>query len=280
VITGFNTDIEFSGVTYHVQTEDKGLERPVIMSLVYDGGTILASKRASYEDLIESGFDEDLLSERLKRQHRLICAAIKAGRIDDLKKMAGRETVASNKGAAQAVVGAAMQEFRNGPVSVLAPTSATPREIELPIPKPVFDNISCPEPELEVDVIGIIEDAMVVPLDAVEMVSEMAGLDRPANNRLSIEIAGDASFKGGEYRSVTFMVRRGSQNKVIPDAHIMVKVLGSTFRPLIFHSTTDNNGVATVTFQIPSFSSGRSELLVRAMSDGEEIELRRPIAAA
>jgi hypothetical protein len=278
VITGFNTDIEFSGVTYHVQTEDKGLERPVIMSLVYDGGTILASKRASYEDLIESGFDEDLLTERLKRQHRLICAAIKAGRIDDLTKMAGLETGATDSGSAQAVDGAAMKGLRIGPVSILATPSPGLREIEIPIPKPQFDNISCPEPELELDVIGIIEDSMVVPLDAVEMVSELAGLDRPVNNKLSIEIVGDTSFKGGEHKSVTFMVRRGSQNKVIPDAHIMVKILGSTFRPLIFNSTTDNNGVSTVTFQIPSFSSGRSELLVRAMSDGEEIELRRPIA--
>src|SRR3712207_8634031 len=38
VITGFNTDIPFEGVTYHVQTEDKGLETPLILSLVYVGG--------------------------------------------------------------------------------------------------------------------------------------------------------------------------------------------------------------------------------------------------
>ena len=41
-ITGFNTDIEHDGVIYHVQTEDKGLDSPIILSLVYAGGTILA----------------------------------------------------------------------------------------------------------------------------------------------------------------------------------------------------------------------------------------------
>ena len=56
MITGFNTDIEHDGVVYHVQTEDKGLDSPIILSLVYAGGTILASKRSPYEDLIAEGF--------------------------------------------------------------------------------------------------------------------------------------------------------------------------------------------------------------------------------
>ena len=89
MITGFNTDIEHDGVVYHVQTEDKGLETPLILSLVYSGGAILASKRARYEDLIATGYSDEALSERLTRQHRLICAAIHAGRIDDLKRMSG-----------------------------------------------------------------------------------------------------------------------------------------------------------------------------------------------
>ncbi len=90
VITGFNTDIEHDGVVYHVQTEDKGLDSPLILSLVYSGGAILASKRSPYEDLIAAGFDEEVLSQRLKRQHRLICAAINAGRIEELKRMGAR----------------------------------------------------------------------------------------------------------------------------------------------------------------------------------------------
>jgi len=90
VITGFNTDIEHDGVVYHVQTEDKGLDTPIILSLVYTGGTILASKRAPYKDLIAEGFSDEALAERLKRQHKLICAAIHSGRINDLKKMSTR----------------------------------------------------------------------------------------------------------------------------------------------------------------------------------------------
>ena len=52
MLTGFNTDVEYDGVVYHVQTEDKGLRTPFILSLVYTGGAILASKRSPYDDLI------------------------------------------------------------------------------------------------------------------------------------------------------------------------------------------------------------------------------------
>src|SRR6185295_583111 len=90
MITGYNTDVEYDGVVYHVQTEDKGLDSPLLLSLVYSGGAILASKRSSYQDLIAAGFDENVLAERLQRQHRLICAAINAGRLDDLKKMSAQ----------------------------------------------------------------------------------------------------------------------------------------------------------------------------------------------
>ena len=98
MITGFNTDIDFDGVTYHVQTEDKGLDTPLILSLVYQHGTILASKRSPYEDLIADGFDESVLTERLQRQHKLICAAIKAGRIEDLKRMTMKNSSNSEEG--------------------------------------------------------------------------------------------------------------------------------------------------------------------------------------
>jgi hypothetical protein len=95
VITGYNTDVEYDGVVYHVQTEDKGLRTPLILSLVYVGGEILAAKRAPYDDLIAGGFDEKILVQRLERQHKLICAAVHAGRIEDLKRMSGRDAAAN-----------------------------------------------------------------------------------------------------------------------------------------------------------------------------------------
>jgi hypothetical protein len=99
VITGYNTDVDYGGVTYHVQTEDKGMQTPMILTLLYVGGAILASKRTPYDDLVTSGFDEDILRKRLERQHQLICAAVHAGRIEELKRMGEREPSVPQKGA-------------------------------------------------------------------------------------------------------------------------------------------------------------------------------------
>ena len=41
MVTGYNTDVEHDGRVYHVQTEDKGTDNPMIETLVYRGGEIL-----------------------------------------------------------------------------------------------------------------------------------------------------------------------------------------------------------------------------------------------
>jgi hypothetical protein len=289
VITGYNTDIEFEGVTYHVQTEDKGLAKPVILSLVYNGGTILASKRSPYKDLLESDFDEKLLEERLHKQHRVICAAIKAGRIEELKKMNGRVGEAAAKaklpGAAVSegvTVGVGGHSFDLEDCAVPRPDSG---ELMAPIPKPAIADLAdldliMSAAETVIEEVSVVEDGdSFVPENAVMAIdSDMAGRERPANDNLNIELLGDAKMKGGERREVAVMVCRGTERRIISQAQIMVKIIGSSFRPLIFHSATDQNGLARLNIKLPKFKSGRAALLVRVISDGEEVELRRPIA--
>lgn len=333
MITGFNTDIEHGGVTYHVQTEDKGLSKPMILSLVYDRGTILASKRTSYEDMLGESFSEKVLTERLHKQHRLICAAIKAGRIEDLKQMTARDSAKKEKHVeAKAEVHAPIpvpgteswdlpfvapleglthersdilesskpavqqtetyvedkSDFFEAETSTVEPLFVLPAnrkdllETGSPIPKPFFENIfDVGHPVIEeamTDGVSVLEDEIILPAEAVAIVSEPDFGGRTVNDKLAIEILGDLKFRGGERNTVGFMVSRGNSRKVVTGAQIMVKILGSAFRPVIFHASTDNNGVATVNLQLPNFSSGRAAFLVRAMSDGEEIELRRSIA--
>jgi len=66
---------------------------------------------------------------------------------------------------------------------------------------------------------------------------------------------------------------------VVDGAQIMIKILGSAFRPVIFHARSDQNGLAKIHLQVPQFSAGRAALLVRAIADGEEVELRRVVLA-
>lgn len=297
MISGFNTDINHDGVVYHVQTEDKGMSSKLIVSLVYDRGTILASKRVTYDDLAASGFDEKELSDRLSRQHKLMCAAVKAGRIEDLMKMSSKAAPA--KPAAEKVAPVEPVETSSKPSpTIAAPIHPTPQidtgpltigriettkvisiipppETQAPppieLPNDVFEDL------VIIDDVHIVEEVFELEPDAVAVVSELSGIERPSNEKLGLELLGDTKFKGGDRRTVQIMVCRGTARKVVANAQIMIKVLGSSFRPVIFHAKTDANGLANVHLQLPQFRAGRAALLVRAMIEGDEIELRRVV---
>lgn len=79
VLTGYNTDIEHAGTTYHVQTEDKGRSNPLVESLVYTSGEILYSRRTPYRDLVEQDVDQEAIATLMERQHRSIVNAVSKG---------------------------------------------------------------------------------------------------------------------------------------------------------------------------------------------------------
>lgn len=82
MLTGFNTDIDCAGVTYHVQTEDRTGAGSLIESLVYVGGEILATRRTDYRNLVEAGANRISIQALMERQHRAIVDTIRTGRID------------------------------------------------------------------------------------------------------------------------------------------------------------------------------------------------------
>lgn len=328
MISGFNSDIEFQGTIYHVQTEDKGLDTPIILSLVYTRGEILASKRSPYDDLIAAGFDEAELNERLQRQHKLICAAVRAGRIDDLKRMSMKDSQKKRPSKAKAGAldiplvdaappvdaGLATAELpktvelpkeeekpltlpaeapRAEPVTapVIAPVIA--KDTDAPIPRP----IPRPEEDLVVDIpISIIEEPFfddvevveygdfeeeetILPAEAVRIITDNVGNEEADDDQLKIRLLGRSTFNSGEPAALDILVAHGGKlGKGVSGAHIVVKVLGSSFKPLIFHTKADDNGISQVHLQIPDIKGGRAAILIKALYEGEEIELRQVIA--
>jgi hypothetical protein len=82
VITGFNTDVKYRGVVYHVQTEDKGTSNPLIETLIYKGGEILASRRLPYADLVKGPQDESTITKLMEEQHKGMIMEVKRGKFD------------------------------------------------------------------------------------------------------------------------------------------------------------------------------------------------------
>jgi len=245
LLTGFNTDVEYDGVVYHVQTEDKGLQTPFILSLVYTGGAILASKRSPYDDLLAGGFDESVLAKRLSRQHKLICAAVHAGRIEDLRRLGERD---ANEKTTQRQQAAAKR----------LEESDSERSTEL---------VSEVEPETEA----------AAPPDYFAI----SGSHKD-QEPLRVILLDDTEFIGGQSVTLRVLVSRAGSNRREParKARVVVKALGTTFRPTSTMATTNPQGIAAIPILLPSFESGRAAVLIQAHIDGETAELRRIILPA
>ncbi len=283
MITGFNTDVEQDGVIYHVQTEDKGLNSPLILSLVYTGGTILASKRVPYDDLIAEGFDERILAERLNRQHKLICAAIRTGRIEDLKRMSEREATAraaSRPATAAKKAATGAKKTKKAPTksnvetSTAAPHSPAPREFAPANSTPVASGVS-DSPPLSNTTPSVLN---APPPATPEPLADSARDKIAATGALHLSLLDEQKFHGGDEITLRIHVGRGADgSEVVSFADVSVKILGSTFRPLLFSTKTDAEGFAIIDADLPHFTTGRAAILVHATSNGDAAELRRII---
>lgn len=80
---GFNSDVEYSGSNYHVQTEDWGLANPFLVSKVFNNGAVKKSLKIPYQKVIPQGHEENTQAIRLamKLQHQKILDLLLSGQL-------------------------------------------------------------------------------------------------------------------------------------------------------------------------------------------------------
>jgi hypothetical protein len=83
MVVGFNHNVQYKGEIFHIQTEDSGINNPHIITLLYRGGTILASKKTSYADIIKIESLDQVVEELMKEQHKEMLRNLKAGLFDE-----------------------------------------------------------------------------------------------------------------------------------------------------------------------------------------------------
>lgn len=83
MVVGFNHNIRYKGKVFHVQTEDSGPRNPFITTLLYHGGSILASKKTSYSDIVKIEMLEKVVEELMQEQHKEMLRRLKAGEFDE-----------------------------------------------------------------------------------------------------------------------------------------------------------------------------------------------------
>lgn len=276
LITGFNTDIEYQGKTYHVQTEDKGLASPLILSLVYAGGAILASKRASYDDLIARGFDEAVLAERLRRQHTLICAAIRAGRIEDLKQLGKSEESQSIRAKVGRKKPPAAGKKASAKKSAKEKSACRRSAKDKREQKPTDQPQALAEPTKSQKASHQPKGHTVRAL-VDEAIADFARKEL-SSDTLYVRLLDDGPLHGGDRVTLSIKVGRGSSgSEGIANVDVTVKVMGSAFRSITVETKTGADGIAKANLELPHFRTGRAVVLIRAVYNGFEAELRRII---
>ena len=83
MLVGYNHNIGYKGEVFHVQTEDSGINTPHIITLLYRGGNILASKKTSYADIVKMGNLSQVVEELMKEQHKDMLRRLKNGEFDE-----------------------------------------------------------------------------------------------------------------------------------------------------------------------------------------------------
>ncbi len=80
MLVGYNTNITYKDKIYHIQTEDSGVKNPIIVTLLYSKGAILASKKTSYEQILDDSDYKEKIRNLMKVQHKIMIKELLAGK--------------------------------------------------------------------------------------------------------------------------------------------------------------------------------------------------------
>jgi hypothetical protein len=127
MITGSNTNVRHGGKLFHVQTEDSGRRNPHVISHLYFGGTILASEKTKYDEML------DLESESLAKDVRALIEEQHKSMLKKLKRGEFDLVIAERLGGASDDNDTASNAAIASPPTAPAPTQPVIDEPEAPV---------------------------------------------------------------------------------------------------------------------------------------------------
>jgi len=82
-LVGFNNNVRYRGMRFHIQTEDSGCARPhIITHLFADGGHVIKSVRTDYSAYVDRPDRPVLIQQMMRDQHRAMALDLRDGRLD------------------------------------------------------------------------------------------------------------------------------------------------------------------------------------------------------
>lgn len=238
MITGYNTDVRYNDVVFHVQTEDKGASNPCIESLVYVGGQVLAARRASYTDLLEAGSGDRAVLARMEKQHRAMIAAIRRGKLDNKVKEVFGDS------------GGLPKPGSTPPTATPPVATRTPSD-----PLPVFDE----KGDRTLD---------QVILDYLSSEAEQ--------EQLILMLDGEPVLEVGRPASLQVRTASSKSGEPVPGAEVTVRMISTISEPrTLAAGETAEDGTLRLKFNIPDLGRGTAALIIAAACDFGRAELKQ-----
>lgn len=280
MITGFNTDVRHEGHVYHVQTEDRGTDNPILESLIYIGGTIVATKLTPYTQRLDEGADQEAIASLLKRQHQLIIAAIKAGRIEDLVQHTRKQQARSESNEKQP----ARKPADDQPDRLSDPSKRI-RTNDAAVPLAAASIEPSPHDRTPAQIAGRLQanapassgrgDTAGLNLDQVleDYVKRGAG-----QAKLDVKVLTPEVFIAGKNIGLRVQVTQEARPNF--DATVTVKIIGTAFKPQVFIGRVGGDGVASFSLTLPAFTAGTAAIVIEAQAGASRGELKNLIRRA
>lgn len=91
-LLGYNTNVRHAGHLFHIQTEDSGIDHPHVITHLFTEGTILSSKKTSYDEHLSTEKWKNIVRQLMKDQHKAMFVELRDGIHDGIaEKILGHE---------------------------------------------------------------------------------------------------------------------------------------------------------------------------------------------
>lgn len=281
MITGYNTDVRHGEVVFHVQTEDKGTGNPYIESLVYVGGQVLASKRASYADLLAEGREEKEIVAFMDHQHRTMIAAIRHGKLDAklAALISSRQTGSHKSFETPSLPGRPMvpppfmrPEGGETVARVIAPAAPA---VAAPVPPPPPPAALAPPPPAAVPAQPAPPPRAPAPERTLDQVILEYLTSEADQEQLVLMLEEERDLVLGRYATLVLRANSSKSGQPIVGTQVSVRMISTVVEPQVLASgRTDERGLLALGFDIPQVGRGTSALIINAISSIGRAELK------
>jgi hypothetical protein len=273
MITGLNTNVKYSDIVYHVQTEDKGVNNPLIESLIYVKGAIVDSHRTPYRHLLQSEtFRDSILQKILDYQHRQIVSAIKKGRfqkgmdlqpyVDDnfvfefssSKKLKDPDSVHGG----QLIKGENAQKAAELPPAQKVDDNSVTEDSEAPSSLGRMRGLESSEQWLSAN-----HELVSSPL-RTKYSDHTTSSELPTEQGIEIRVESSRNFVAGSHVELKLYIESRQSKTRLENVQVVIKVIGTSLSPRLYSGKTDKFGSLRLSFSLPSYSVGSAALIIQA----------------